>query len=184
VDPENAFLRCEGKRGNIFEVMGSVGLQTISGKRIAPNNASNRPLASIFPGDTRPENLGMVLGNFTRGLEPAESAFLSWAARIGPVVTKTQTSEIGDIGNRMTNAFQGIVIKDGAPQELTRKTMNIIQTSYAYDNLDPKYMLVRKMDRQYDPELPRRLVTPSSPPKESRPCWTLPLSNSASPRRM
>lgn len=152
VDPENAFLRCEGKRGNIFEVMGSVGLQTISGKRIAPNNASNRPLASIFPGDTRPENLGMVLGNFTRGLEPAESAFLSWAARIGPVVTKTQTSEIGDIGNRMTNAFQGIVIKDGAPQELTRKSTNIIQTSYAYDNLDPKYMLVRKMDREYDTE--------------------------------
>jgi DNA-directed RNA polymerase beta' subunit len=71
----------------------------------------------------------MVLGNFTRGLDPSEAAFLSWAARIGPVVTKTQTSVIGDIANRMTNAFQGIVIRDGLPQETVRETANCVQMS-------------------------------------------------------
>jgi len=150
IDPENAFIKCEGKRGNIYEVMGSVGLQTVSGKRIYTGSASNRALPSIFPGDTSPEALGMVLGNFTRGLEPSEAAFLAWAARIGPVVTKTQTSVIGDIANRMTNAFQGIVIKDGIPQEMVRETANCIQMSYGYDNLDPKFMLVRKGNQFFD----------------------------------
>jgi DNA-directed RNA polymerase beta' subunit len=154
VDPENAFLKCEGKRGNIFEVMGSVGLQTVSGKRIHTGSASNRALPSIFPGDTSPEALGMVLGNFTRGLDPSEAAFLSWAARIGPVVTKTQTSVIGDIANRMTNAFQGIVIRDGLPQETVRETANCVQMSYGYDNLDPKFLVVRKGDQQFDDSLP------------------------------
>jgi DNA-directed RNA polymerase beta' subunit len=154
VDPENAFLKCEGKRGNIFEVMGSVGLQTVSGKRIHTGSASNRALPSIFPGDTSPEALGMVLGNFTRGLDPSEAAFLSWAARIGPVVTKTQTSVIGDIANRMTNAFQGIVMRDGLPQETVRETANCVQMSYGYDNLDPKFLVVRKGDQQFDDSLP------------------------------
>lgn len=149
IDPENAFLKCEGKRGNIFEVMGSVGLQTVSGKRIHTGTASNRALPSIFPGDTSPEALGMVLGNFTRGLDPAEAAFLAWAARIGPVVTKTQTSVIGDIANRMTNAFQGIAIKDGIPQEMVRETSNYVQMAYGYDNLDPKFMLARKGDQSF-----------------------------------
>ena len=154
VDPDNAFMTCEGKRGNIFEVMGSVGLQTVSGKRIYTGSASNRALPSIFPGDTSPEALGMVLGNFTRGLDPSESAFLSWAARIGPVVTKTQTSVIGDIANRMTNAFQGIVMKDGAPQETVREMSNVVQMAYNYDNVDPKYLLVRKGDQQFADSLP------------------------------
>lgn len=154
VDPDNAFLKCEGKRGNIYEVMGSVGLQTVSGKRIYTGSASNRALPSIFPGDTSPEALGMVLGNFTRGLDPSEAAFLSWAARIGPVVTKTQTSVIGDIANRMTNAFQGIVMKNGIPQETIRESSNAIQMSYNYDNIDPKYLVVRKGDQQFDSSIP------------------------------
>jgi DNA-directed RNA polymerase beta' subunit len=154
VDPDNAFLKCEGKRGNIYEVMGSVGLQTVSGKRIHTGSASNRALPSIFPGDTSPEALGMVLGNFTRGLDPSESAFLSWAARIGPVVTKTQTSVIGDIANRMTNAFQGIVMREGIPQETVRETANCVQMSYGYDNIDPKFLVVRKGDQQFDDSLP------------------------------
>jgi DNA-directed RNA polymerase beta' subunit len=154
VDPDNAFLKCEGKRGNIYEVMGSVGLQTVSGKRIYTGSASNRALPSIFPGDTSPEALGMVLGNFTRGLDPSEAAFLSWAARIGPVVTKTQTAVIGDIANRMTNAFQGIVMRDGIPQETVRETANCVQMAYGYDNIDPKFLVVRKGDQQFDTELP------------------------------
>lgn len=154
VDPENAFIKCEGKRGNIFEVMGSIGLQTVSGRRIHTGSNSNRALASLFPGDTTPEALGMVMGNFTRGLEPSEAAFLAWAARIGPVVTKTQTSVIGDIANRMTNAFQGIVMVGGAPVETVRETANVVQMAYGFDNLDPKFMLVRKGDQQFDPLLP------------------------------
>lgn len=154
VDPDNAFLKCEGKRGNIYEVMGSVGLQTVSGKRIYTGSSSNRALPSIFPGDTSPEALGMVLGNFTRGLDPSEAAFLSWAARIGPVVTKTQTSVIGDIANRMTNAFQGIVMKNGIPQETIRETSNAVQMAYNYDNIDPKYLVVRKGDQQFEASIP------------------------------
>jgi DNA-directed RNA polymerase beta' subunit len=157
VDPDNAFMKCEGKRGNIYEVMGSVGLQTVSGKRIYTGSASNRALPSIFPGDTSPEALGMVLGNFTRGLDPSEAAFLSWAARIGPVVTKTQTSVIGDIANRMTNAFQGIVMRDGAPQETVREMANVVQMSYNYDNIDPKYLIVRKGDQQFSDNVPPSL---------------------------
>lgn len=168
VDPENAFMQCEGKRGNIYEVMGSVGLQTVSGKRIYTGSASNRALPSIFPGDTTPEALGMVLGNFTRGLDPSEAAFLSWAARIGPVVTKTQTSVIGDIANRMTNAFQGIVMNNGIPQEMIRENANIVQFSYGYDNFDPKYMLVRKVDQQYEPGVPASERTDMQPEKLSQ----------------
>jgi len=159
VDPDNAFIKCEGKRGNIYEVMGSVGLQTVSGKRIYTGSSSNRALPNIFPGDTSPEALGMVLGNFTRGLDPAEAAFLSWAARIGPVVTKTQTSVIGDIANRMTNAFQGIVMKNGIPQETVRENANAVQMAYSYDNIDPKYLVVRKGDQQFARDLPSNLRT-------------------------
>lgn len=165
VDPDNAFLKCEGKRGNIFEVMGSVGLQTVSGKRIYTGSASNRALPSIFPGDTSPEALGMVLGNFTRGLDPSEAAFLSWAARIGPVVTKTQTSVIGDIANRMTNAFQGIVMRNGLPQETIRENANCVQMSYGYDNLDPKFLVVRKGDQQFDSSIPASQRTDYRPDK-------------------
>lgn len=175
VDPDNAFLKCEGKRGNIYEVMGSVGLQTVSGKRIYTGSASNRALPNIFPGDTSPEALGMVLGNFTRGLDPAEAAFLSWAARIGPVVTKTQTSVIGDIANRMTNAFQGIVIRNGIPQETVRESANAVQMAYGYDNIDPKYLVVRKGDQQFAADVPSVLRTDYRPDKAGQ--TTIDVSN-------
>lgn len=143
VDPENAFIQSHGKGGEIFEVMGSVGQQFLGGARHEINPMNNRILVSHLPGDLDPTSRGMVEGNFTKGITPQEAYFIDHAARIGPVITKTQTAVIGDMGNRLTNAFQSIYVHDGACQDLTRESSTVVQFSVNGDNLASKYNMVR-----------------------------------------
>jgi hypothetical protein len=143
VDPENAFIQSHGKGGEIFEVMGSVGQQFLGGVRHEVNPMNNRILASHLPGDLDPTSRGMVEGNFTKGITPQEAYFIDHAARIGPVITKTQTAVIGDMGNRLTNAFQSVYVHNGAAQNMTRENSLIVQMSVNGDNLASKYNMVR-----------------------------------------
>lgn len=143
VDPENAFIQSHGKGGEIFEVMGSVGQQFLGGVRHEVNPINNRILASHLPGDLAPTSRGMVEGNFTKGITPQEAYFIDHAARIGPVITKTQTAVIGDMGNRLTNAFQSVYVHNGASQDITKDHSAIVQFSVNGDNLASKYNMVR-----------------------------------------
>lgn len=143
VDPENAFIQSHGKGGEIFEVMGSVGQQFLGGVRHEVNPINNRILASHLPGDLAPTSRGMVEGNFTKGITPQEAYFIDHAARIGPVITKTQTAVIGDMGNRLTNAFQSVYVHNGAAQDITKDHSAIVQFSVNGDNLASKYNMVR-----------------------------------------
>lgn len=143
IDPENAFIQSHGKGGEIFEVMGSVGQQFMSGGRHPISAVSGRVLPSHLPGDLDPSSRGMVRGNFTRGISPQDAYFISWAARIGPVITKTQTAVIGDLANRLTNAFGGIYVHEGACQDMTRSSSQIVQFSCNGDNFSSKYMMVK-----------------------------------------
>lgn len=143
VDPENAFIQSHGKGGEIFEVMGSVGQQFLGGSRHEINPMNNRILASHLPGDLDPTSRGMVEGNFTKGITPQEAYFIDHAARIGPVITKTQTAVIGDMGNRLTNAFQSVYVHNGASQDMTKEHSTVVQFAVNGDNLASKYNMVR-----------------------------------------
>jgi DNA-directed RNA polymerase subunit A' len=126
-----------GARGsslNIGQMMGSVGQQSIRGKRIM-RGYMNRTLPHFKEGDPNPEARGFIYNCYRDGLTPIEFFFHAMGGREGLVDTAVRTQQSGYMQRRLINALEHLRVEyDGT----VRDSMgNIIQFMYGEDGIDP-----------------------------------------------
>ncbi|MGQ9679951.1 MAG: DNA-directed RNA polymerase subunit A' [Candidatus Bathyarchaeia archaeon] len=126
-----------GARGsslNIGQMMGTVGQQSIRGKRIM-RGYLNRTLPHFMENDSRPEGRGFIYRCYRDGLTPLEFFFHAMGGREGLVDTAVRTQQSGYMQRRLINALEHLRVEyDGT----VRDSMgNIIQFKYGDDNIDP-----------------------------------------------
>ena len=126
-----------GARGsslNIGQMMGSVGQQSIRGKRIM-RGYQNRTLPHFKEMDPKPEARGFIYNCYRDGLTPIEFFFHSMGGREGLVDTAVRTQQSGYMQRRLINALEHLRVEyDGT----VRDSMgNIIQFRYGEDGVDP-----------------------------------------------
>jgi len=126
-----------GARGsslNIGQMMGSVGQQSIRGKRIM-RGYMNRTLPHFKERDPNPEARGFIYNCYRDGLTPIEFFFHAMGGREGLVDTAVRTQQSGYMQRRLINALEHLRVEyDGT----VRDSMgNIIQFRYGEDGIDP-----------------------------------------------
>jgi DNA-directed RNA polymerase subunit A' len=126
-----------GARGsslNIGQMMGSVGQQSIRGKRIM-RGYENRTLPHFKDGDPTPQARGFVYNCYRDGLTPLEYFFHSMGGREGLVDTAVRTQQSGYMQRRLINALEHLRVEyDGT---VRNSIGDIIQFQYGEDGIDP-----------------------------------------------
>jgi DNA-directed RNA polymerase subunit A' len=126
-----------GARGsslNIGQMMGSVGQQSIRGKRIL-RGYENRTLAHFKDNDPKPAARGFVYNCYRDGLSPIEYFFHSMGGREGLVDTAVRTQQSGYMQRRLINALEHLRVEyDGT---VRNSLGDIIQFKYGEDGIDP-----------------------------------------------
>jgi len=125
-----------GARGsslNIGQMMGSVGQQSIRGKRIL-RGYENRTLPHFKDNDPKPEARGFVYNCYRDGLTPIEFFFHSMGGREGLVDTAVRTQQSGYMQRRLINALEHLRVEyDGT---VRNSIGDIIQFKYGEDGID------------------------------------------------
>ncbi|MFQ6054131.1 MAG: DNA-directed RNA polymerase subunit A'', partial [Candidatus Bathyarchaeia archaeon] len=139
LDPSNSgiIMTRSGARGsslNIGQMMGSVGQQSIRGKRIM-RGYLNRTLPHFKEYDPTPEARGFIYNCYRDGLTPIEFFFHAMGGREGLVDTAVRTQQSGYMQRRLINALEHLRVEyDGT----VRNSMgDIIQFRYGEDGIDP-----------------------------------------------
>ncbi len=126
-----------GARGsslNIGQMMGSVGQQSIRGKRIM-RGYENRTLSHFKDEDATPQARGFVYNCYRDGLTPIEYFFHSMGGREGLVDTAVRTQQSGYMQRRLINALEHLRVEyDGT---VRNSIGDIIQFKYGEDGIDP-----------------------------------------------
>ena len=126
-----------GARGsslNIGQMMGSVGQQSIRGKRIM-RGYENRTLPHFKDNDPTPEARGFVYNCYRDGLTPIEYFFHAMGGREGLVDTAVRTQQSGYMQRRLINALEHLRVEyDGT---VRNSIGDIIQFKYGEDGIDP-----------------------------------------------
>lgn len=109
-NPDNRMMnminsKSKGNAINISQMMGSVGQQSIEGKRIV-NGFDNRTLPHYTKYDDSPESKGFVKNSFITGLNPQEFFFHAMGGREGLIDTAVKTSETGYIQRKLVKAME------------------------------------------------------------------------------
>ncbi len=119
---------------NLIQIMGSVGQQSLWGKRIEIGY-KNRTLSFFKENDLSPESRGFIVSNYYNGLNPFEFFFASITGRDGLMDTALRTPKSGYLYRRLVNALQDVrveydnTVRDGSGQ--------IIEFSFGDDGIDP-----------------------------------------------
>jgi DNA-directed RNA polymerase subunit A' len=126
-----------GARGsslNIGQMMGSVGQQSIRGKRIM-RGYEHRTLPHFAENDAAPVARGFVYNCYRDGLSPLEFFFHAMGGREGLVDTAVRTQQSGYMQRRLINALEHLRVEyDGT----VRNSMgDIVQFTYGEDGIDP-----------------------------------------------
>jgi DNA-directed RNA polymerase subunit A' len=126
-----------GARGsslNIGQMMGSVGQQSIRGKRIM-RGYEDRTLPHFEPRDPAPAARGFVYNCYRDGLTPIEFFFHAMGGREGLVDTAVRTQQSGYMQRRLINALEHLRVEyDGT---VRNSVGDIIQFQYGEDGIDP-----------------------------------------------
>ena len=126
-----------GARGsslNIGQMMGSVGQQSIRGKRII-RGYEERTLPHFKEGDTSPGARGFVYNCYRDGLSPLEFFFHAMGGREGLVDTAVRTQQSGYMQRRLINALEHLRVEyDGT---VRNSIGEIVQFQYGEDGIDP-----------------------------------------------
>lgn len=106
--------KAKGSFVNLSYISCFLGLQTVMGKRYAPELCEGtRILACFDVGDKSPQAGGFVDSNFYRGLSPIHLFFHAWSSRKGLVDTAVTTKDSGythrKFGKKMENAHIDIL---------------------------------------------------------------------------
>uniref|UniRef100_A0A6C0F607 DNA-directed RNA polymerase II subunit RPB1 n=1 Tax=viral metagenome TaxID=1070528 RepID=A0A6C0F607_9ZZZZ len=127
----------KGSMFNIAQIMGCVGQQNVSGKRINFGYI-NRVLPHFEKHDNGPEAKGFVENSYKNGLKPHEFFYHAMGGREGIIDTAIKTSETGYIQRRLIKAMEDLKISyDGS---LRNAMGDIIQFIYGGDALNPTYV--------------------------------------------
>ncbi len=137
LDNAGVIMTRTGARGsslNIGQMMGSVGQQSIRGKRIT-RGYLNRTLPHFKENDPNPAARGFIYSCYRDGLNPLEFFFHAMGGREGLVDTAVRTQQSGYMQRRLINALEHLRVEyDGT----VRDSMgNIIQFRYGEDGVDP-----------------------------------------------
>ena len=126
-----------GARGsslNIGQMMGSVGQQSIRGKRIM-RGYEDRTLPHFKEGDAAPAARGFVYNCYRDGLNPLEFFFHAMGGREGLVDTAVRTQQSGYMQRRLINALEHLRVEyDGT---VRNSVGEIVQFQYGEDGVDP-----------------------------------------------
>ncbi|MFC1803202.1 DNA-directed RNA polymerase subunit A' [Thermoproteota archaeon] len=126
-----------GARGsslNIGQMMGSVGQQSIRGKRIM-RGYEDRTLPHFSENDAAPIARGFVYNCYRDGLTPLEFFFHAMGGREGLVDTAVRTQQSGYMQRRLINALEHLRVEyDGT---VRNSIGDIIQFTYGEDGIDP-----------------------------------------------
>jgi DNA-directed RNA polymerase subunit A' len=126
-----------GARGsslNIGQMMGSVGQQSIRGKRIM-RGYENRTLPHFKENDAAPAARGFVYNCYRDGLSPLEFFFHAMGGREGLVDTAVRTQQSGYMQRRLINALEHLRVEyDGT---VRNSVGEIVQFQYGEDGVDP-----------------------------------------------
>jgi DNA-directed RNA polymerase subunit A' len=126
-----------GARGsslNIGQMMGSVGQQSIRGKRIM-RGYEDRTLPHFKELDSAPSARGFVYNCYRDGLTPIEFFFHAMGGREGLVDTAVRTQQSGYMQRRLINALEHLRVEyDGT---VRNSIGEIVQFQYGEDGVDP-----------------------------------------------
>lgn len=126
-----------GARGsslNIGQMMGSVGQQSIRGKRIM-RGYEDRTLPHFKEKDAAPVARGFVYNCYRDGLTPIEFFFHAMGGREGLVDTAVRTQQSGYMQRRLINALEHLRVEyDGT---VRNSVGDIVQFTYGEDGVDP-----------------------------------------------
>lgn len=126
--------KSKGNPINVSQMMGSVGQQSVEGKRIM-YGFDNRTLPHFTKYDDGPESRGFVENSFIKGLTAQEFFFHAMGGREGLIDTAVKTSETGYIQRKLIKAMEDA--KVNFDMTVRNASGNIIQFMYGEDSIDP-----------------------------------------------
>lgn len=126
--------KSKGNPINVSQMMGSVGQQSVEGKRIM-YGFDNRTLPHFTKYDDGPESRGFVENSFIKGLTAQEFFFHAMGGREGLIDTAVKTSETGYIQRKLIKAMEDA--KVNFDMTVRNASGSIIQFMYGEDSIDP-----------------------------------------------
>lgn len=137
-DSENRMMnminsKSKGNPINVSQMMGSVGQQSVEGKRIM-YGFDNRTLPHFTKYDDGPESRGFVENSFIKGLTAQEFFFHAMGGREGLIDTAVKTSETGYIQRKLIKAMEDA--KVNFDMTVRNAGGHIIQFMYGEDSID------------------------------------------------
>lgn len=143
---ENNFVDTitSGSKGdffNIAQIMGLLGQQNITGRRVQAHLNKEKRTLPHYPMDemTKPteyESKGFISHSFIRGLSPQEFWFHAMSGREGITDSAMKTSQSGYIQRKMVKILEDVQIK--YDQSVRNSVNSVIQFAYGNDNMNPK----------------------------------------------
>lgn len=126
--------KSKGNLINVSQMIGSVGQQSVEGKRIM-YGFDNRTLPHFTKYDDGPESRGFVENSFIKGLTAQEFFFHAMGGREGLIDTAVKTSETGYLQRKLIKAMEDAKVSF----DMTVRNANghIIQFMYGEDSIDP-----------------------------------------------
>lgn len=126
--------KSKGNPINVSQMMGSVGQQSVEGKRIM-YGFDHRTLPHFTKYDDGPESRGFVENSFINGLTAQEFFFHAMGGREGLIDTAVKTSETGYIQRKLIKAMEDEKVNF----DMTVRNANghIVQFIYGEDSIDP-----------------------------------------------
>jgi len=119
---------------NLIQIMGSIGQQSLWGKRIEIG-FKNRTLSFFKEYELTPESRGFIKSNYYNGLNPYEFFFASITGRDGLMDTALRTPKSGYLYRRLVNALQDVRVEyDGSVRDSSGQ---IIEFLFGDDGIDP-----------------------------------------------
>ena len=123
----------KGKENNVAQMIGCVGQQNVSGKRLEFGYI-DRVLCHFERNDKGPEAKGFVEHSYKTGLDPHEFFYHAMGGREGIIDTAIKTSETGYIQRRLVKAMEDLKIN--TDQTVRNAIGDIVQFNYGDDGLD------------------------------------------------
>lgn len=133
----------KGSMFNIAQIMGCVGQQNVSGKRLNFGYI-DRVLSHFERNDIGPEAKGFVENSYKNGLDPHEFFYHAMGGREGIIDTAIKTSETGYIQRRLIKAMEDVKVFHD--KSVRNAIGDIIQFVYGDDGLDASFLLSEYID--------------------------------------
>jgi DNA-directed RNA polymerase II subunit RPB1 len=123
----------KGNTINLVQMVGSLGQQSVDGKRIS-HGFDNRTLPHFTKYDDGPDSRGFVESSFMQGLTPQEFFFHAMGGREGLIDTAVKTSETGYIQRKLVKAMEDCKIN--FDMSVRNASGHIIQFLYGDDGMN------------------------------------------------